>query len=33
MTDYADWKKVKKLSESVANKIYLAGGEYTDGED
>ena len=33
MSDYANWKTVKKLGESVANKIYFAGGEYTDGED
>lgn len=33
MTDYADWKKVKKLGETVADKVYFAGGEYTDGED
>ena len=33
MTDHADWRAVKKLGESVADKIYFAGGAYTDGED
>ncbi len=33
MSDYADWKTVKKLSESLRDKIYFAGGAYTDGED
>ncbi len=33
MTDNADWRVVKKLGESVANKIYFAGGAYTDGEN
>lgn len=33
MTDYADWRRVQKLGASVANKIYFAGGPYTDGED
>ena len=33
MTDHADWRTVKKIGESVANKLYFAGGEYTDGED
>jgi len=33
MTDYADWRTVKKLGESVANKLYFAGGAFTDGED
>jgi monoamine oxidase len=33
MSDYADWRTVKKLGESVVNKVYFAGGEYTDGED
>jgi hypothetical protein len=33
LTDNADWRNVKKLGESVANKIYFAGGAYTDGED
>lgn len=33
LTDYADSGTVKKLSESVENKVYFAGGAYTDGED
>ncbi len=33
MTDNADSKIVKKLGESVADKVYFAGGAYTDGED
>jgi monoamine oxidase len=33
MSDYADWRLVKKLGESVANKVYFAGGAYTNGED
>jgi len=33
MTDYADYSKVAKLGESVDDKVYFAGGAYTDGED
>ncbi len=33
LTDHANWRTVKKLGESVADKIYFAGGEYTDGKD
>lgn len=33
LTDYEDWEKVRELGSTVANKIYFAGGEYTDGED
>ncbi|MCB9081398.1 MAG: FAD-dependent oxidoreductase [Lewinellaceae bacterium] len=33
LTDYADWRMVRKLGENVGNKLYFAGGEYTDGED
>ena len=33
MTDNADWRMVRKLGESVANKIYFSGGAYTNGED
>jgi len=33
MTDNADWRTVRKLGESVDDKIYFAGGEYTNGED
>ena len=33
LSDYADWKDVRRLGESVENKVYFAGGEYTDGEN
>ncbi|MFT5723232.1 MAG: monoamine oxidase [Bacteroidia bacterium] len=33
LSDHEDWKLVKKLGTSVSNKIYFAGGAYTDGED
>jgi len=33
MTDYADSQTVSKLSESIDNKIYFAGGAYTSGDD
>lgn len=33
MTDYADWRTVRELGNSIADKIYFAGGEYTDGEN
>ena len=33
MTDNADEDTVRKLGESIAGKIYFAGGAYTDGED
>ncbi len=33
LSDYADWKAVKTLGKSVMDKIYFAGGEYTDGND
>lgn len=33
MSDYADWRTVRDLGKSVADKIYFAGGAYTDGED
>ena len=33
MSDYADWKMVRVLGQSVADKLYFAGGAYTDGED
>lgn len=33
MTDYADWRTVRELGGSIADKIYFAGGEYTDGEN
>ena len=33
MTNNADEGTVRKLGESVANKIYFAGGAYTNGDD
>jgi monoamine oxidase len=33
LTDYEDWRKVRELGNSVADKLYFAGAEYTDGED
>ncbi|HKK73537.1 MAG TPA: FAD-dependent oxidoreductase [Saprospiraceae bacterium] len=33
MSDHADWRTVRDLGKSVADKIYFAGGAYTDGED
>ena len=33
MSDHANWQTVSKLRESVINKIYFAGGPYTDGND
>lgn len=33
LSDYADWRTVKKIKETIANKVYFAGAEYTDGED
>jgi monoamine oxidase len=33
MTDYADWRTVRELGKSVADKLYFAGGAYTDGND
>ncbi len=33
VTDFANWRTVKILGESIANKVYFAGGAYTDGED
>jgi monoamine oxidase len=33
MSDYADWQTVKELGKSVVDKIYFAGGAYTDGQD
>ncbi len=33
MTDNADEEIVRKLGESVADKIYFAGGAYTNGDD
>ena len=33
MSDNSDEGTVRKLGESVANKIYFAGGAYTNGDD
>jgi monoamine oxidase len=33
MSDYTDYKTVRELGKSVVDKIYFAGGAYTDGED
>ncbi len=33
LSDHADWRTVRTLGESVADKLYFAGGAYTDGED
>ena len=33
MSDHADWRTVRELGKPVGNKVYFAGGAYTDGED
>ncbi|MFK7952855.1 MAG: flavin monoamine oxidase family protein [Ekhidna sp.] len=33
VSDHADWRVMKILGNSIANKIYFAGGAYSDGED
>lgn len=33
MSDLTDWKKVKELGKSISDKLYFAGGEFTDGSD
>ncbi len=33
LSDYADWRTVRRLGSPVADKVYFAGGPYTDGED
>jgi hypothetical protein len=33
LSDYADWQQVRELGSSVGDKLFFAGGEYTDGED
>ena len=33
VNDHEDWRRVRTLGDSVANKIYFAGEAYTDGED
>jgi monoamine oxidase len=33
MTDFADWRTVRELGRSVSDRLFFAGGAYTDGED
>ena len=33
LSDFTDWKKVRELSGNIGQKLFFAGGEYTDGED
>lgn len=33
MSDHADWRTVRILGQAVADKIFFAGGAFTDGED
>jgi hypothetical protein len=33
LTDHASWRLLRELGNSVENKVYFAGGEFTDGED
>ncbi|NAS11955.1 flavin monoamine oxidase family protein [Poritiphilus flavus] len=33
LTDHENWRRVRTLGKSVADKVYFAGGPYTDGED
>lgn len=33
VVDHENWRSVRTLGESVANKLYFAGTSYTDGED
>lgn len=33
LTDHAGWRNVKELGKPIANKIYFAGGPYTNGTD
>ncbi len=33
MTDHADWRTVRELGNPVDQKVYFAGGPYTNGED
>ena len=33
LSDHADWRKVKQLQASVDDRIFFAGGAFTDGED
>ena len=33
LSDHADWREVRELSSPLGDKVYFAGGEFTDGED
>ncbi len=33
LSDHTDWQMVKKLGTTINEKLYFAGGAYTDGED
>jgi monoamine oxidase len=33
MTDHADWRTVRELGKPVGDRLFFAGGPYTDGED
>jgi len=33
LSDFADWRDVRELGNSVSNKLYFAGGAFTEGED
>ncbi len=33
LTDYADWRTVEELGKPLGDKIFFAGGAYTDGND
>ncbi|MEO1652906.1 MAG: FAD-dependent oxidoreductase [Bacteroidota bacterium] len=33
LSDFAEWRKVRELGNPVRDKLYFAGGAYTDGED
>ncbi len=33
LSDYANWMQVRELGRTVVDKLFFAGGEYTDGED
>lgn len=33
LTDHANWRTVRELGNPVGNKLFFAGGAYTDGED
>lgn len=33
MSDHANWRTVRELGNPISDKVYFAGGAYTDGED